>query len=145
MAKNVKRMGDRWERELAKSLKGKRQPSSGAFGTQTHNAALTGDVVVKYPWWNKLLHIECKYGYGGATQLSMKRDWLVKVREEAKLAKRHPVLAIKFRDVTGGDIESAKVICINVDTWKEMMAEIEGLYLDYLSLLKSSYEGEDDG
>ena len=145
MTKNVKQMGSRWEKELAGLLKGKRQPSSGAFGTQTHNASLTGDVVVKYPWWNKLLHIECKYGYGGATQLSLKRDWLVKVREEAELAKRYPILAIKFRDVMGGDRESAKVICINVDTWNAMMEEVRGLYLDYLTLLKETYEGEEDG
>jgi len=141
----AKQMGSRWEKELAGLLKGKRQPSSGAFGTQTHNASLTGDVVVKYPWWGKLLHVECKYGYGGATQLSLKRDWLVKVREEAALAKRYPVLAVKFRDVMGGDRESAKVICINIDTWNAMMEEVRGLYLDYLTLLKETYEGEEDG
>jgi len=45
----------------------------------------------------------------------------------------------------GGDRESAKVICVNVDTWNDMMEEIKGLYLDYLTLLKETYEGEKDG
>jgi len=44
--KNIREAGLRWERELAKALGGKRQPSSGAFGTQIHDASLTGDVVV---------------------------------------------------------------------------------------------------
>lgn len=141
--KKIREMGLRWERELAKLLDGKRQPSSGAFGTQIHDASLTGDVVVKYPWWHRVLHLEAKYGYGGPKSLSLKREWFEKVRREAKLAHRYPIVAIKFRDVTGGDIESAKIICINLDTWIAMMKEIEYLYLENLARIKEDYESKE--
>lgn len=142
MVKKIREMGLRWERQVAKLLGGRRQPSSGAFGTQQRDASLTGDVVVQLPWFHKALHIECKYGYGSSKTLSLKREWITKVREEAELARRYPVLAVKFRNVTS-DIESAKVICINFDTWLKMMKEIEYLYLDYLNLLKEQYESEE--
>jgi len=141
--KNIKQAGTRWEKQVAKELGGKRQPSSGAFGTQTHDASLTGDVVVKLPWWNKALHIECKFGYGGFQSLSLKREWFTKVRKEAELARRYPIVAIKFRDVAA-DRETAKVVCINFDTWKQMMREIEYLYHDYLNLLKKQFEEDND-
>jgi len=142
--KKVRDIGLRWERELSKLLGGKRQPSSGAFGTQIHDASLTGDITVKYPWWNKLLHIEAKFGYGGSKSMSVKRVWFEKVRKEAELARRYPIVALKFRDVTGGDVESAKVICINIDTWLQMMQEISYLYAENLSRIKEDYEKEND-
>ena len=142
--KRSRQAGDRWEREVVKELDGKRQPSSGAFGTAHKMASLTGDVVVQYPWWNHALHIECKYGYGGSSSLSLKREWFTKVRQEAERANRIPVIAIKYRDVTSGDRESAKVVCINFDHWKVMMRELEYLYLEYLSLLKEKYERENN-
>ena len=141
--KKIREIGLRWERELAKLLGGKRQPSSGAFGTQIHDAALTGDVVVRYPWWHKMLHIEAKFGYGSSKSMNVKRGWFEKVRREAKLANRYPIVAIKFRDVTGGDIESAKVICINLDTWLAMMKEIEYLYMENLARIKEDYESKE--
>lgn len=141
--KNIREIGLRWERELVKLLGGKRQPSSGAFGTQIHDASLTGDVVVKYPWW-KMLHIEAKTGYGGSKSMNVKRNWFEKVRREAKLANRYPVVALKFKGVTGGDLGSAKVICINVDTWLKMMQEIEYLYMENLSRIKEDYEKEEE-
>ena len=137
-------MGDRWERELAKELDGKRQPSSGAFGTLTNRSSLTGDVVTRYPWWNKPLHIECKYGYGGSKSMSIKREWIEKVRKESQLNHRYPILAIKFRDVTSGDLASAKVICIDLETWKDLMQEIEYLYLEYLALLEKQFNATDN-
>lgn len=141
--KKIREIGLRWERELSKLLGGKRQPSSGAFGTQIHDASLTGDVVVKYPWW-KTLHIEAKTGYGGSKSMNVKREWFEKVRKEAKLARRYPVVALKFKGVTGGDLGSAKVICINIDTWQAMMQEIEYLYLENLARIKEDYEREEE-
>lgn len=136
--------GNRWERELVKELGGRRQPNSGAFGTLHKDASLTGDALLAYSWLSKLLHIECKYGYGGSKSLSLKRDWIEKVREEARRARRYPALALKFRDVTGGDRESARLICFDLETWKAITKEIEYLYLDYLNLLKKDYERKEN-
>lgn len=141
--KDIRAIGLRWERELVKLLGGKRQPSSGAFGTQIQDASLTGDVVVSYPWWHKSILIEAKFGYGGSKSMSVKRNWFEKVREESRLARRYPAVAIKFRDVTGGDIESAKVICFNIDTWKEMMQEISYLYEENLARIKKEFEKDE--
>jgi len=138
--KKIREIGLRWERELAKLLDGKRQPSSGAFGTQIHDASLTGDVVVRLPWLSKMLHIEAKTGYGGSKSMNIKREWFTKVRQEAKLARRYPIVALKFKGVTGGDLGSAKVICINIDTWLAMMQEISYLYVENLARIKEDYE-----
>lgn len=142
--KKILEIGKRWERQVAKELGGKRQPSSGAFGTQIKDATLTGDVVVPIPWLSRALHIECKYGYGTNKTLSLKRVWFEKVRGEAKLARRYPAVVIKFRDVTS-DVETAKVICFNLDTWKQILQEFEYIYLEYLALLKEQYEEGEDG
>jgi len=144
MGNRSKRAGSRWERDVVKELGGQRQPSSGAFGTQHNDASLTGDVVLFYPWWsNRKLHIECKYGYGSSKSMRIQREWFTKVREEAKLARRYPAVALKFRDVTGGDIESAKVICFNFDTWKKMMKEVAAIYSEYLTLLEKEFNSND--
>jgi len=142
--KKVHEIGKRWERQVAKELDGKRQPSSGAFGTLTKDAKLTGDVVVPIPWLSRALHVECKYGYGSSKSISVKRDWLVKVRKEADLARRYPALALKFRDVTS-DVESAKLICFDFETWKKMMQEFSYIYYEYLAILKEQYEENDNG
>ena len=134
--------GLRWERQVVKELGGKRQPSSGAFGTIIGDASLTGDVIVPIKWLSRPLHIECKYGYGGSKSMSVKREWLQKVRKEADNCRRYPALAIKFRDATS-DPESAKVICFNFDTWKQILKEFEYIYLEYLAMLKEQYDERD--
>lgn len=138
-----RKKGDRWERILAKELGGKRQPSSGAFGTQHKDASLTGDVIVKYPWWREL-HIECKVGYGGSKQMSVKREWFTKVRKEAEAARRYPAVALRYKNVTGGDIGSAEIVAFNIDTWRRMMRELSFLYEEYLGFLKERYEKENE-
>lgn len=137
--KNIKSIGRRWEKEVADELNGKRQPSSGAFGTQAAIPTLTGDVVVKLPWLQKEIQIEAKYGYGGSENMNIKREWFTKIREEANRARRYPAVALKFRDVST-DRETAKVICFNFDTWLEICKEIEYLYLDLLQRIKKDFD-----
>ena len=144
MVNKAKQCGDRWEREVSEELGGKRQPSSGAFGSIHNDSSLVGDVVLEYPWLSRPLLIECKYGYGGATQMTIRREWLTKARQQAAGARRLAALAIKFRDVTSGDIGSAKVICFNIDTWKKIASEINDLYMQYLSLLEKDFKGGED-
>jgi Holliday junction resolvase len=142
MGNRSRRAGNRWERDTVKELGGQRQPSSGAFGTQHNDAALQGDVVLEYPWLCRPIILECKYGYGSDKSMRVQREWLVKIREEARNARRYPALALKFRDVTYGDIDSAKMICFNYDVWKEIVNEINLIYNEYLDLIKEDYERE---
>lgn len=140
--KDIKSIGRRWERELANELNGKRQPNSGAFGTQHDEPTMTGDVVVKYPWLNKGIQIEAKYGYGGSESMTIKREWFTKAKMEADRARRYPAVALKFRDVTS-DRETAKIICFNLDTWLAMVKEIEYLYLELLARIKEDFNGKE--
>lgn len=138
--------GSRWERELAQELQAfaelsKRIPGSGALGTIVIDPRLTGDVVVKYKFLNKPFKVECKYGYGGSTQMTVKRGWMEKVCTEAEANDSYPALAIKFRDVTNGH-KSAKMICMTVEDWNRMMGELSELFDDLQEFWDWKY-GED--
>lgn len=145
MTGKQKLKGDKFERDAAKDLsvnsgEWKRNPGSGSLGTNLGMSELTGDVTGKYPWFAKLLKAENKVGYGTSKQITVKREWFTKVREQAQLDNKYPVVLLKFDDVTGGDIGSAKVICINFDTWNSLMEDLEDLYIHYLKLLEKDFE-----
>lgn len=140
MGRRSKQAGSRWEREAAKELskykgKWKRVPGSGALGTIMNDASLQADVVGEYPWWHNEIRAEAKYGYGGKTQITLKREWLDKIREEAKGTDSFPCLLLKMRDVISGDRNSAKLICFNFDTWNNLMEEIGELWEEYQNIL----------
>lgn len=144
MTHGSKQKGKRFERELTKDLsinggKWKRIPGSGSIGTTLGMSNLTGDNRGSYPWWHKELKGEAKFGYGSSKQMQLKREWFSKVREEAAVDNKYPVVLLKFTDVTQGDLGSAKVICFNFDVWNEMMAELEELYNEYLLLLEGRF------
>ncbi len=141
MGRRAKQAGSRWERDAAKELskhsgEWKRIPGSGALSHTFKDVSLSSDLVGKYPWWVKSLRGEAKYGYGGQKQMAVKREWFTKNRKEALEAHGLPCLLIKFRDVMGGDRESAKVICFNFDTWIKMMEELEEIWEEYLEILE---------
>lgn len=138
---SISRKGKRWEREASKYLSKyggdwNRIPGSGAMASQLGDASLGSDMVGRYPWWTKNLRGEAKYGYGGSKQMTLKRGWITKNREEAAAARDWPCLVLKFKGVTGGDIESAKLICFNFDTWLAMMYELQELYEENIKLLE---------
>ena len=145
MVNKSKQAGDRWERDMCEALDGKKQPSSGAFGSIHKDSSLVGDVVVTPPWLSRPILFECKYGYGGSSQMTLRREWFTKIREQAAGARRFPAVALKFRDVTSGDIGSAKVICFNLDTWEKIVEEINDLYMQYLTLLEKDFKESQNG
>jgi Holliday junction resolvase len=131
-----KRKGSRWERDVADLLSkyaesSKRIPGSGALGTTLVDTRLTGDVTVKYPFFSKSFKGEAKYGYGGSTQMTVKREWMEKIRKEAHDHGSIPFVTIKFKNVTGGDIESGKWICFSIEDWNELMRELTYLFEDF--------------
>jgi len=145
MASKSKQIGTRWERELSKVLAehadtSRRIPGSGAIGTITGTPGLTGDVVVTYPFLNRPIKIECKYGYGGSKSMSVKREWMEKIRQEAEQNNNIPAVSIKFRDVTSGDIESAKWICFSVEDWNALMGYFSELFDDLEDYWSWKYE-----
>lgn len=141
MGRAPKRKGSRWERDVVKLLhdKGggiwKRIPGSGAMGHFFNDASLNSDVTGKYPWLRKIIRGECKTGYGTSRSLSLKRDWIVKVREEAEEARGYPCLLLKFSDVRDNP-DTAKLICFNLDVWIDIVTEVNDLYEEYIELLE---------
>lgn len=141
-----KRKGDRWERELAKDLisggaqEAKRIPGSGALGTVLNEARLTADVYAKYKFLNRPLKIEAKYGYGGLTQMAIKREWMEKVRMQSLGNDSIPAVALKFRDVISGDRESAKWICFAVEDWNKIVSSLNELFDDLEGYWRYKYE-----
>jgi len=141
MGRSQKRSGSRWEREAAKELskhcgKWKRVPGSGALGTQLGDSSLLGDLVGYYPWFKQPIKAEAKFGYGGSKQITVKRSWIVKIRDQAGRA--YAALILKFKGVYSGD-PSAKLIVFDFETWHRMMNDLEDLWEEHLVLLEAHY------
>jgi len=114
MTSKQKVKGSNFEREMAevlnKKIKGgrfKRIPSSGAIGTIMGESSLTGDLSGEVENFPKKLKGECKVGYsnsktGESKSLSLKKEWIDKIREEANSSYTFPFFAGKFENVRSG-------------------------------------------
>jgi Holliday junction resolvase len=123
-----KRSGTYFERKVADELteegisKAKRIIGSGAFGTITRDNRLLGDVTIDYDILSKAILAECKFGYArGEKQLTVKKEWIDKIIMEAALAKKYPVLIVKFKGARG---KGSKLVVFPWETWKEIMEEL---------------------
>jgi Holliday junction resolvase len=127
MVNKQKQKGTRWENDLVdlleKDLGGtwRRIPSSGALGTVLGESKLTGDVTGKLGYI-KPLKIECKVGYGGAKQLTVQKEWLDKVSQEAILDNSLPVLAAKFLGARTG---TKYFFTLDYNTFVYIMKQLE--------------------
>lgn len=126
-----KRKGSNWEREAAKLLveklngSWKRVIGSGAFGTLMNDPSLTGDIVGKLNSFPRGFRLEAKVGYGGATQLTIKKEWLDKIKEEAENTYSIPGLVCKFSGAHG---ENKYFIVLDLDTFIELILNSERLW-----------------
>jgi len=110
MMVNSKDKGSRFEREIVDVLntkfKGqfwKRIPMSGAIGTIVNESNLTGDIVGKIPGFPRRIKGECKVGYAkSAKSMTIKKEWLDKLVEEASHDRSFPVLFGKFENTHSG-------------------------------------------
>lgn len=112
-----------WEKELEallnKSLdKGsfRTVPSSGALGTILGEPELSGDLKGRVSGLQFPIRIEAKVGYGGATQLTVKKEWLDKIDEEARATFSMPVLACRFSGSRKG-VENFVVLDLDRFIW----------------------------
>lgn len=103
MVNKRKQKGTTWERDFVNLLtdnidksKVKRLPSSGAMGTALGEPMLSSDVVAEFPGFQKKFRFECKTGYGGDKQLTVQKEWLNKIIQEAKDSYSIPAVACKF-------------------------------------------------
>jgi hypothetical protein len=107
-----------------------RVSGSGAFGTMSKEPRLMGDVRIRWEQLDKPVLGECKFGYGGKTQLTVKKEWVDKIVEEATAAGAYPALLFKFKGARGGN---SKMICFTWTTWEDMMEYI-GQRIDRLEV-----------
>jgi Holliday junction resolvase len=134
--KSAKSKGTRWEHDLVTLLEKinktwRRVAGSGALGTVLHESYLMGDVQGKVEGLSKSFIIEAKSGYGGATQLTIKKEWFDKVAEDANVVNAFPMVAAKFTNARSG---TRYFVAIDVDVFVELMREVEGLYDELVSL-----------
>jgi Holliday junction resolvase len=132
MVLNSKRKGSQFERDAVKLLNNKiknsiwkRIPTSGSIGTRLNISSLTGDITGEVSGIPKKFKLEAKVGYGGATQLSIKKEWLDKIMEEAKSTYSIPGLICKFSGARSGVQE---FIVLDIDTFSNLIAEMSELY-----------------
>jgi Holliday junction resolvase len=127
-----KQKGNTFEKALAdllnKYLKGsvwKRIPMSGAIGTAMHEPDLQGDVVGSIKSFDKKFRIEAKVGYGGATQLTLKKEWLDKIIEDSKNSNSIPLMVGKF----SGAREGTRVfVAMDLTTFCEIINRTTDFY-----------------
>lgn len=123
-----KRKGSDFERlavELLNALvqesEWKRVPGSGAIGTSLAEPLLTSDIIGRVNSIPKKFKVEAKVGYGGATQLALKKEWLDKIKQEAEATFSVPLLIGKF----SGAREGIKVfVAMDVETFASIINHI---------------------
>jgi hypothetical protein len=112
----------------------RRVPGSGAMGTTLNESLLMADVVGTVPGFFAKIRAECKAGYNHSTdkevkQFTLQKEWLDKVKMEAKLSFGFPVLFGKFDNARDGvkvfvvmDIEDFAII---LNRFRAMSEELE--------------------
>ncbi len=145
--------GNRWERDAVKILNKKydgtwkRVPGSGAFGTILDIDELRGDLAGNYYFLPFIFRGEAKTGYGGATQIAVKRKWFEKIREEAEsgLINEVPLLICKF---SGSRSDMRYFISMDFDAFDTFLDAVEEVYHENVRLRDivedNAYDIEED-
>jgi len=133
MVNKEKRKGISWEKQFVELIleriddvnKAKRIAGSGAIGTILEEPLLTGDVILEFPGFSKKFRVECKTGYGGSKQLTLKKEWFDKIIEEAKNSYSIPLLACKFLDARENGTKY--FISLDINTFVEIINYVNNL------------------
>ena len=151
LVKYQKRKGTQWERDSTELLNTdfpktwRRIPLSGAAGTILGISELKPDLVGKYEHMDIRMAGEAKVGYGGATQLTVKRKWLEKIAEQAEEMYAIPMLVLKF---SGSRSDIQHFVALSFQAWDQLMHEYDKLYRENVRLWEnlgsqSSQNGND--
>lgn len=125
MVVDSKRKGSNFEREIVKRFnmkvrqgEFKRIPGSGALGTNLGMPSLTGDIDGCVAGLPKKLKGESKIGYGGAKSMTLKKEWLDKIKLEAEASYALPFLVGRFSGARSGVEE---FIVLDLDTFTDLL------------------------
>lgn len=126
--------GKRWERDAVRILEEylggtwKRIPGSGALGTYLEEPGLTGDIIGNLEFVPRNFKLEAKTGYGGHKQMTVKREWFKKIRDEAEQTYSIPGLICKF---SGARDVSKYFIAFDLDAFKQLMNFFAEIYEEW--------------
>lgn len=146
-----RRKGNKWERDAVKILNRQSEglgiaeevwgkiPASGSLGTLLEVQSLKSDLLGEYPFLTKLLRADAKVGYGGAAQMTVKREWFEKIAEEAEANIRNvPCILGKF---SGSRSDVRYFIAFTFEAWGELMEDVNSLYQENI-VLRERIENE---
>src|SRR3990172_4899916 len=129
---NTSVKGSKFERDAVKLLKElipnsdwKRIPTSGAMGTRLNEPLLGGDIKGRVEGITQEFRGEAKVGYGVELQLTLKRDWLEKIREEAERTYSIPFLIGKFSGSRG---KIKEFVVLDLKVFSYLLNTINELY-----------------
>ena len=132
MVNKEKRKGTDWEKQFVDIIlnrversKAKRIAGSGAMGTILEEPLLTGDVLLEFPGFPQKFRVECKTGYGGSKQLTIKKVWLDKIKEEAKNSYSIPMIACKFLDARENGVKY--FLTLDIQTFCDIINYVNSL------------------
>lgn len=151
MANRSKEKGSRWEREAVDKLKSlipksdwKRVPGSGALGTILDMPAELGsDITGRVEGIPTTLKGEAKTGYTKSkvgASLTLKREWLEKIREEANRTFSVPFLIGKFSGARGKDVIREFVV-LDLEAFAYILNQITQLYEELGDKFDNGTEG----
>lgn len=147
MMVDSKRKGSDWERDFAKLLEkyidseAKRIPGSGALGTNLDLPILQGDVRAKFPGFEKPFVFEAKVGYGGSKQMTIKKLWFDKIREQAEASLGVPAVALKFTSARTG---IKYVVAFDFDTFVGIISYVNDLVEELNDLYEKLQKTEEE-
>jgi hypothetical protein len=140
MGNKAKRKGSQWERDACKILEElipssswRRIAGSGAIGTIMNEPLLSADVVGKIESIPRPFRAEAKVGYGGAKQLTVKREWFEKIKEEAEGTWAIPLLLCKFSGARG---DSKHFVAMDFEAFALLIDLVSKIYESEQELLK---------
>jgi len=111
----------------------RRIPGSGAFGTQMDYGQLKGDLMGKYSFLPFTFRAEAKVGYGGAKQITMKREWFDKVREEAA-CNFNELACVVMKYSNAHPPNTQHVIAFDFETFQKILDIIESMQDEIIEL-----------
>jgi len=131
--------GSRWEKDATEILNEKYEftwkkiVGSGAFGALLDIPELQGDLLGKYYFLPFAFRADAKTGYGGATQLTIKRDWFDKIRKEAEATGKPevPCLICKF---SGSRSDIKYFIALDFEAFHDFLEAVDDLYHENIRL-----------
>ena len=134
-----KRKGSDFERAIVKRLNKalksadfKRIAGSGAIGTTMGIPTLQGDLRGEVEGFDKTFKGEAKIGYGGSKSMSVKKEWIDKIVEEAERDYSIPFLIARFSGSRSG-VEEFVILDLNtfvylLDLVTDLRRELDKLY-----------------